>query len=412
MLHFETMKAQSDIVVKKFGGTSVGSIERVEAVADRVLSDMQQGQRPIIVASAMAGETNRLVGLARDVNERYRGPAYDMLLASGEQVSIALLAMALEKRGVKARPLLAYQLGIKTDKIFSKARIQSVDGDKLLSHVENGIVPIVAGFQGVVGEDITTLGRGGSDTTAIALAAAIGSDHCEIFTDVPAVFTADPRLVAKAREIQFLSFEEMMEMASLGSKVLHFRCVELAAKYNVKIHLRSTFKTREGTWVVPEGVEMENPVVSSVTHDASTAVFKLFPVPNQQGYLAKLFRKLADAGIVVDIITQSQNEEGQRLAFSIPEEDVIPAQDIIKDVLGSDLQVDIMREMAKISTVGVGMKNHPGVAARFFEVLNGLDVPVHLVTTSEIKISAVIDRKNLQDVANKLHTEFDLDAKD
>tara|TARA_B100000749_G_scaffold280707_1_gene278097 strand:- start:12563 stop:13780 length:1218 start_codon:yes stop_codon:yes gene_type:complete len=403
------MKAQSQIVVKKFGGTSVGSIERIEAVAERIHEDLLSGQKPIVVASAMSGETNRLVGLAHEMNPRYRGPAYDMLLASGEQVSIALLAMALEKRGVAAKPLLAHQLGIKTDAIFSKARIQSINADRLLDVVGAGVVPIVAGFQGEVNGQITTLGRGGSDTTAVALAAAIGSDACEIFTDVPAICTADPRLVKNVKEIKTLEFEEMMEMASLGSKVLHFRCVELAAKFGVKIHLRSTFEKREGTWVVPEGEGMENPVVSAVTHDASTAVIKIFPVPHEQGYLSKLFIALAEKNIVVDIITQSQNEEGQRLAFSISEEDVPNAEDIVRTLFGEDIKVSVIKDMAKISTVGVGMKNHPGVAARFFKVLSDLDVPIHLVTTSEIKISAVIDRKNLEKSANGLHMEFTLD---
>ncbi len=400
-----------NIKVKKFGGTSVGSIERIEAVAERMLEDIARGEKPIIVASAMSGETNRLVRLANDIDPLYRGLAYDMLLASGEQVSIALLAIALEKRGIKAIPLLAHQLGIHTDSIYSKARIKSINGDKLLNLVAQGYVPIVAGFQGVNEEDhITTLGRGGSDTSAVALAAAIGSGECEIYTDVPAVFTADPRLVPKAREIPVLSFEEMMEMASLGSKVLHFRCVELAVKFGVRIHVRSTFEKREGTWVVPEGENMEAPVVSSVTHDASTVVFKLFPVPMGEGFKAELFSKLAEKGIVVDIITQSHNEEGQRLAFSVADEDAAPTEDLLKRWQGSNLGLDIMKNMAKISTIGVGMRNHPGVAARFFKVLDGEKIPVHLVTTSEIKISAVIDKENLAKAANALHAEFDLDA--
>lgn len=405
------MNQQNRIVVKKFGGTSVGSIERVEAVAERIAQDVLSGQKPIIVLSAMAGETNRLVSLAYEINPKYRGPAYDMLLASGEQVSITLLAMALNKRGLVAKPLLAYQLGIQTDAIFSKARIQSVNEKKLLNLIDQGIIPIVAGFQGVAGDEITTLGRGGSDTTAVALAAAIGASECEIFTDVPAIYTADPRLIATASEIKTLCFEEMMEMASLGSKVLHFRCVELAVKYGVKIHLRSTFETREGTWVVPEGEYMESPVVSSVTHDASTAVIKLYPIPNEQKYLAQLFTSLAEKNIVIDIITQSQNETGQRLAFSIPEDEVFLAEEVVTRVLGPEVNMEVLRDLAKISTVGVGMKNHPGVAARFFTVLSSINVPIHLVTTSEIKISAVISKADLKNTAQALHTEFGLDKK-
>ncbi len=404
------MKAQTFLVVKKFGGTSVGSIERIEHVAERIFKDYKSGQRPIVVASAMSGETNKLVRLASDINPQYRGPAYDMLLASGEQVSIALLAIALEKRGVPAKPLLAYQLGIRTDSIFSQAKIQSIDSDKMRNLVDQGVVPIVAGFQGVTdGDQITTLGRGGSDTTAVALAAAMGCDEVEIYTDVPKVFTADPRLIPKAREISKLSFEEMMEMASLGSKVLHFRCVELAAKFRVKIHVRSTFETRDGTWVVPEEKNMENPVVSAVTHDASTAIVKLFPVPFGAAFLAELFETLANKGVIVDIITQSYNDEGQRLAFSVNESDLYTVEDIIQK-MNIETKIVILRGMSKLSVVGVGMANHPGVAARFFKVLSRLDVPIHLVTTSDIKISAVIDTKNLEVSARGLHTEFGLDA--
>jgi aspartate kinase len=403
--------ANDNVHVKKFGGTSVGSIERIEAVAQRICEDISEGQKPIVVASAMSGETNRLVGLAREMDAKYRGPAYDMLLASGEQVSISLLAMALEKRGVKALPLLAYQLGIHTDAIFSKARIQSVNGDKLLSYVNENVVPVVAGFQGVTdGDTITTLGRGGSDTTAVALAAAVGADSCEIFTDVPAVFTADPRLVSKAREIPELIYEEMMEMASLGSKVLHFRCVELGVKFGVKIHVRSTFEKRVGTLIVPEGANMENPLVSSVTHDASTAVVKIHPIPRGKGFKPQVFKKLSESGIVVDIITQSHNEEGERLAFSVPEDDVLKTKELVEGLIAqSPAQMTVMNEMAKISTIGVGMRNHPGVAAKFFETLDDIEVPVHLVTTSEIKISAVIDKENLKKSAEALHTAFDLD---
>ncbi len=388
----------------------MGSVERIENVAERICRDMKNGQRPIVVASAMSGETNRLVRLATDIDPLYRGAGYDMLLASGEQVSIALLSIALEKRGVKAMPLLAHQIGIQTDAIFSKARIQSVDGEKLKKLVSDGFVPIVAGFQGVTDNfTITTLGRGGSDTTAVALAAAIGADSCEIYTDVPAVFTADPRLVKNAREIPKLCYEEMMEMASLGSKVLHFRCVELAVKFNVKLHVRSTFEEREGTWIVPEGDAMENPLVSSVTHDASTAVIKIFPIPMGTGFKSKLFQMLAEKGIVVDIITQSHNEEGQRLAFSVSEEDVLLAKKIVDEMVSKGTRVDVIREMAKISTIGVGMRNHPGVAARFFKVLDQNTIQVHLVTTSEIKISAVIEKESLSTAAEALHREFDLD---
>ena len=388
----------------------MGSLERIEAVAERLVEDFNAGQAPVVVASAMSGETNRLVKLATDLNPYYRGPAYDMLLASGEQVSISLLVIALEKRGVKAEPLLAHQVGIKTDAIFSKARIQSVNTEKLLNLVNSDTIPVVAGFQGMAQDNrLTTLGRGGSDTTAVALAAALECEECEIYTDVPAVFSADPRLVPNASEIERLSFEEMMEMASVGSKVLHFRCVEIAAKYDVRIHLRSTFERRDGTRIQKEDNMLENPVVSSVTHDPNTVVIKLNPVPEGADFLANLFGTLADKGIVVDIITQSQVESGQRLNFSIPAEDLPQTELLLKDFISDQVEVQVIPDMAKISTIGVGMKNHPGVAARFFRILKEVEADVHLVTTSDIKISAVIPKSQLDKAANALHSEFSLD---
>lgn len=398
-------------MIKKFGGTSMGSTERIEAVAARVKRDRTAGQAPIVVVSAMAGETNRLVALAQAIDPLSRGPAYDMLVASGEQVSVALLAMALEKIGVPAQPMLAFQLGIKTDSVFSKARIQEIDVRELRRCTAEGRVPVIAGFQGVdESGHITTLGRGGSDTTAVAIAAAIGDSACEIFTDVPAIFTADPRLVPKARELERLSFDEMMEMAGLGSKVLHIRCVEIAAKFGVRIHLRSTFEEREGSWILPEGESMENPVVSSVTHDAFTAIFELTPVPKGPEFLAHLFRKLSDRGVVVDIITQNEVADGQRLAFSVSQEDLPLAKTVLDEILkGRRVGIAIRENMAKISVVGVGMRNHPGVAARFFEILAKESIPVLLVTTSEIKISAVIERSKLPTAAQSLHTAFELD---
>ncbi len=415
------------LIVKKYGGTSVGSIERIESLADRLVKEIKLGQRPIIVVSAMSGETNRLIGLAEKIDPDYRGSAYDMLIASGEQVSISLLAIALQKRGIKAQPLLAYQIGIRTDSTFAKARIQSIDTDPLFRLLEQDTVPVVAGFQGVDEDDnITTLGRGGSDTTAVALAAAIqarAACDCEIYTDVPAVFTADPRLVSQARELAAISSEEMMEMAALGSKVLHIRCVEIAAKYGVKIHLRSTFEEREGTWIIPDSrdesktnkgiakmnIQIEQPVVSAVTHDANTAVFKLFPVPVGPDFLAQLFGTLAKKGVVVDIITQSETAEGQRLAFSVTKEDIPLSRQALKDFVPNTEHITLIENMAKLSVVGVGMRNHPGVAARFFAVMAKIRVPIHLVTTSEIKISAVIEQNKLKEAAEALHHEFGLD---
>lgn len=405
------MDFRSKAIVKKFGGTSVGSIERIEHVAKLVARERENGKLPIVISSAMSGETNRLVGLGNQIDPTYRGAAYDMLVASGEQVAISLVSMALEKLGVPAKPLLAYQLGIETDSVYSKARIKNIDTRKLEDLLEKGIVPVIAGFQGVDEENnITTLGRGGSDTTAVAIAAALRLPACEIYTDVPAVFTADPRLVPKAREIAKLSFEEMMEMASLGSKVLQVRSVEIGAKHGVRIHVRHTFQEREGTWIVPEGEIMENPVVSAVTHDAATVVFKLQPIPGETAFMAKLFSQLAERGVSVDIISQSESDKGFRLAFSVTSEDEPLARKVLHEVLPSSVALETLSDVAKISTVGVGMHNHPGVAARFFSVLAKQGIQVHLVTTSEIKISAIIDKEKLQSAAQALHTEFTLDA--
>lgn len=404
------MDLSSRAIVKKFGGTSVGSIERIEHVAALIKREREKGKLPLVVASAMAGETNRLVGLGNQIDPLYRGPAYDMLVASGEQVAIALVVIALGKLGVPAKPLLAYQLGIETDNVYSKARIKNIDTRELEQLLRNNIVPVIAGFQGVDEDrNITTLGRGGSDTTAVAVAAALKLDACEIYTDVPAVFTADPRLVPKAREIGKLSFEEMMEMASLGSKVLHVRSVEIGAKHNVRIHVRHTFQEREGTWIVPEGEIMENPVVSAVTHDAATVVFKLQPIPAKTDFMAQLFSALSEKGVSVDIISQSESAAGFRLAFSVTAEDEPLTKTVLKEVLDKEVKLEVLDQVAKISTVGVGMRNHPGVAARFFSVLAKQNINVHLVTTSEIKISAIVDRQHLDAAAKALHTEFSLD---
>jgi aspartate kinase len=402
----------SNIFVKKFGGTSVGSIERIENVAEIVHQGIKNGEKPIVVVSAMAGETNRLVRLANDIYPNYRGPAYDALLASGEQVSMSLLAMALEKRGIHTESFLGFQLGIHTDSIFSRARIQSIDSSKLLNCIEKNQVPIVAGFQGIDSMyRVTTLGRGGSDTTAVALSAALPGSVCEIYTDVSGVYTSDPRFVKKAKKIKELSFDEMMEMASLGSKVLHFRCVELAAKYNTPIHVRSAFEDVEGTWILPEDKIMENPVVSAVTNEMETAIIKIFPIPESITFLSDFFNKLSEKEIVVDIISQSIMDEGQRLAFSIPQSDWALASTLVKDLSGPKASIQYMDEMAKVSIIGVGMRNHSGVAARFFTVLAKLKLAPQLVTTSDIKISAVVPEARAQEAVIALHTEFGLDQK-
>lgn len=405
-----SMSSMASLQVKKFGGTSVGSLERIEYVAERLLQDYESGQRFVVVVSAMAGETNRLVRLANDTYSNYRGPAYDMLLASGEQVSVALLAMALAKKGLAAQPYLAHQLGIQTDSIYSKARILNIDSHKIFSALEKGEIPIIAGFQGVDANDrITTLGRGGSDTTAVAIAAALNIPDCEIYTDVDGVYTADPRIVTSAKKIAKLSYDEMMEMAALGSKVLHFRCVEIAAKYNVKIHVRSTFTPATGTWIEAEGGQMEAPVVSAITQDAKVVVLTAEPAPAGVVFLTNLFQKLSDKEVVVDIIAQAEGARGQRVAFSISDEDLHEGETILRSVLPKDVSVIVATDVAKVSIVGVGMRSHPGVAARFFSVLAKNNIELKLVTTSDIKMSGVIPREKLDIAVQQLHAEFRLD---
>lgn len=398
------------VLVKKFGGTSVGSIERIEKVADRLSASYQSGERFVVVASAMSGETNRLVQLAHDVHAGARGgEAYDLLLASGEQVSISLLALALQKRGLKARPLLAFQLGIKTDSIYSKARIQNIDTSLLNELIEDGVVPVVAGFQGIDDTDrVTTLGRGGSDTTAVALAAALKSDACEIFTDVDGVYSADPRVEPAAKKITNLNYEEMMEMAALGSKVLHFRCVEIAAKYDIPIHVRSTFVPDEGTWIARREKPMEAPVVSAITHDPRITILSAEPVPEGVEYLADLFSELSEKEVLVDIISQAKGAKGQRLAFSIADEDSDQGVEILKNLFKEQTEISKINDAAKVSIVGVGMKTHPGVAARFFKAFKDAGIDIKLVTTSDIKMSAVILRDKVNEAVQGLHKEFGL----
>lgn len=396
----------SRIVVRKFGGTCVGSIERIEMAADIIAHAAKLNQRQVVIVSAMSGETDRLVALARRICPNVKNMAYDMLLAAGEQASVALLSLALQRRGIESAPLLAYQVGIRTDSFFSRARIQKIDTGRLLNYVSEGQPVLVAGFQGVTSQGrITTLGRGGSDTTAVAIAAALQQSDCEIFTDVPNVYTADPRLLKESRRIKRLSFEEMMEMSSLGSRVLHHRSVEIAARHCIRIHVRSMFENKEGTWIVPKEELMETALVSAVTHDENVVVFKLLSVPKGSQFISRLFSDLARRSISVDVITQSLRGEDQSLAFSVDREDLHEAKEIIYRVIDKDKLV-ILENVAKLSIVGVGMAGHPGVAARFFKVLNQMNTVMHIVTTSEIKISVIIDKKCLKDAAKALHEEF------
>ena len=396
-------------IVKKFGGTSVGSTEKITAVADRIAKDCAKGQRPLVVISAMSGWTDNLTAMAGAVHPQAKGEAYDMLLSSGEQVSAALLSLALEKRAVPSKPLLGHQAGIKTSAMFSTACIQSIETKALEEILDQGLVPVVAGFQGVAeGHRITTLGRGGSDLTAVALSAALNIKVCEIYTDVPGVMTGDPRLIPQAKKRETLGFSEMMEMSFLGAKVLQLRAVELAQKFNVKIHVRGAFDEGRGTWILKKKEEdMEGSVVSAVTHDLNTEVVRIEGQGADPAFVSQLFVALGQAQVFVDIISQNSLEGQGGLAFSIAKTDSSAALNALKKLV-PESAVRRAGHVAKISVVGAGMAGHSGVAGRFFSVLQKTASKLYLVSTSEIKISAVIPASALQPTARALHKEFGL----
>jgi aspartate kinase len=401
------------LIVQKYGGTSVGTVDRIKNVARRALATQRQGHKVAVIVSAMSGETNRLLGLARqicpDPNER----ELDVIAATGEQVSVGLLAMAIEAEGGKAISLLGHQVKVLTDSAFSRARIKAVDVRALTGALDSGKIAVVAGFQGVdEAGNITTLGRGGSDTSGVAVAAALKADVCEIYTDVDGVYTADPNIVANARKISRISYEEMLELASLGAKVLQIRSVEFGMKYGVPIHVRSSFNENEGTWVVPEEKAMEAVVVSGVTATRDEAKITMIGISDTVGVQAKVFRPLADAGIVVDVIVQAMSSEAQtNLTFTLPKGDVKRARDLlIKNCPGlcpAD-RIHSEENLSKVSIVGVGMRSHAGVAAKMFELLAQENIGIHLISTSEIKISAVIEAKYAELATRALHDGFGL----
>jgi aspartate kinase len=400
------------LIVQKFGGTSVGSLERIQNVAEIVSLEQKKNNQVVVVVSAMAGETNRLVALAQGLDPEPNRLALDMILASGEQVSCGLLAIALEKRGIKALPLLAFQAGIKTNEIFTDARIESIHTELLKKNIDRGVVPIVAGFQGIFEDEdkfeyLTTLGRGGSDTSGVALAAALKADRCDIYTDVAGVYTADPRIVQKAKPIDEISFSEMMELASLGAKVLHMRSVEIAAKYKVPLRVCSTFEPeKKGTYIIGEENMIEAPVVSSITSSLSECLIKMTVKEIDAQFPARILKPLADAHINIDIILRSANNNGFcTFNLSCPRSEMNRTLEILKSYTPSV----VLEKAAKLSIVGVGMKTHSGVAAKMFEALEKIDVPIQLITTSEIKVSVVIAEKDLDRSIVALHTVFGLD---
>lgn len=402
------------LIVQKFGGTSVGSPERIEAVADKILHYREQGHQLVVVVSAMSGETDRLIGLAKAITDRPPPRELDVLLSTGEQVTIALLAMALEKRGCPARSYTGSQVHILTDSAHNKARIQEIDDARVRADLDAGRVVVVAGFQGVDAEgNITTLGRGGSDTTAVALAAALKADECQIFTDVDGVYTTDPRVVPQARRLERITFEEMLEMASLGSKVLQIRSVEFAGKYNVPLRVLSSFEEGEGTLITYEDEQMENALISGIAFNRDEAKITVLGVPDQPGIAHRLLGAVADANIEVDMIIQNIAPDDQTtdFTFTVHRNDYERALELVRKVAGEmgAREVSGDNRIVKISLVGVGMRSHAGIASTMFEALAREGINIRMISTSEIKISVVVDEKYLELGVRALHDAFHLD---
>ena len=398
------------LIVQKYGGTSVGSIKRIKKVAERVAATRAAGHKVAVVLSAMSGETNRLLALAGEISARPDPRESDVLVATGEQVSIALLALALQEAGCPAVSLLGHQVGIETDAAHGRARIRAVGTGRLADTLDDGRVAVVAGFQGVdERRNITTLGRGGSDTTAVAVAAALEADVCEVYTDVDGVYSADPRICPHAHKLGRIAYDEMLELASLGAKVLQIRSVEFAKRYAVPVHVRSSFADGDGTWVVQEDEGMEDVVVSGVTSDLDQAKITLQRVPDRPGLAAKLFSPIARDNIVVDMILQNASAgEKTDVTFTVPRGDLPRALERVRSAAGTVGAGAVVHdaEVAKVSIVGLGMRSHAGVAARMFEVLAAEGINIQMISTSEIKISIVIDAKYAELAVRVLHDAF------
>ncbi|WP_417544615.1 aspartate kinase [Marinobacter sp.] len=402
------------LLVQKFGGTSVGTTERIEAVAEKVCGFRKDGHDIVVVVSAMSGETNRLIALANNIMEEPTPREMDVLVSTGEQVTIALLCMALQKLGCEARSYTGSQVRILTDSMHTKARIKQIDEQRMREDLDGGRVVVVAGFQGVdENGNITTLGRGGSDTTAVALAAALKADECQIYTDVDGVYTTDPRVVDSARRLARITFEEMMEMASLGSKVLQIRAVEFAGKYNVPLRVLSSFEEGEGTLItLEENTAMEQPVVSGIAFNRDEAKVTISGVPDTPGSALRILKPISDANIDVDMIVQNVGEDNRTaFTFTVHRNDFKRAKDVLQrvsDELGAR-EVSGDTKIAKVSIVGVGMRSHAGVATKMFEALSIEGINIQMISTSEIKISVVIDEKYLELAVRALHSAFELD---
>jgi aspartate kinase len=403
------------LVVQKFGGTSVANIEKIKIVAAKAIREKKAGNDVIVVLSAMAGETDRLIALAHQAAESPDEREYDSLISTGEQITVSLLSIVLNSLGYRARSFLGFQVKILTDKAYKKARISLIDTEAIQKELQHGTIAIVAGFQGVDEDNnITTLGRGGSDTSAVALAAVLKADHCDIFTDVDGVYTTDPNICSKARRLDKISYDEMLEMAMTGAKVLQPRSVEMAKKYNVPVYVKSTFSDEGGTLVTKEDKEMEREVVSGITYDRDQAKITVVHVPDKPGVAANLFTPLSEHNISVDMIIQNVSAEGfTDLTFTVSKKDMKEAQKIIEataKAVGAR-KVEVDDDVAKVSIIGVGMMSHSGVAAKMFKTMANESMNIMMISTSEIKISCIIQRKYTELAVTVLHDAFGLEKK-
>lgn len=402
------------LIVQKYGGTSVGTVDRIKAVAEKVASGHRAGNQIVVAVSAMSGETNRLIGLAREVQDEPNLREMDVLVSTGEQVTIALLCMALQEEGIEARSYTGGQVRILTDNAHGKARIQEIDAHRIHSDLDAGRVVVVAGFQGAdEAGNITTLGRGGSDTTAVALAAALKADECQIYTDVDGVYTTDPRVVDGARRLDQITFEEMLEMASQGSKILQIRSVEFAGKYNVPLRVMSSFEEGPGTLIsLEEDEQMEKPVVSGIAFNRDEAKLTIRGIPDQPGVAYKVLGAISAANIEIDVIVQNvAKDNSATITFTVHRNDLKKASELLEQI-ASDLgaiEVDTDDRIVKVSIVGVGMRSHAGVAATMFESLAAEGINIQLITTSEIKITVVIEERYLELAVRSLHSAFGLE---
>ena len=401
------------LLVQKFGGTSVGSVERIEKVAEKVVRSRREGHDIVVVVSAMSGETNRLIGLAKEISPQPNEREYDVLVSTGEQVTIALLCMALSKRGCAAKSYLGSQVRILTDSAHTKARIRSIDSDPIRADLEAGRVVVVAGFQGVDAQgNVTTLGRGGSDTSAVALAAALKADECQIFTDVDGVYTTDPRVVPEARRLDKVTFEEILEMASLGSKVLQIRSVEFAGKYNVPLRVLSSFEEGAGTLITyDEDFSLEQPVISGIAFNRDEAQLTIAGVPDMPGVAFKILGPISDANIEVDMIVQNVGNDVTDFTFTVHRNDYQRGMEILQSI-ADELKADKVAgddKTVKISIVGVGMRSHAGIASKMFEALASEGINIKMISTSEIKISVLVEERYLELGVRALHAAFELD---